>query len=149
MRRKALSAESKIWRVSRFRNLELLRARNLTQSFPRHTHERYAIGVIERGALRFYYRGENVIASPGNINLCMSGEVHTGQPPQTKAGLIACSILTLQCSRMLPERLQMVGGLGMKLPFFDSRISTKLQLMMVRIIRLSSIRLCAESAAQK
>jgi AraC-like DNA-binding protein len=71
---------SKVWRVPGFSDLELLRARYLTQSFPRHTHEQYAIGVIEQGALGFYYRGENVVALPGNINLCIPGEVHTGQP---------------------------------------------------------------------
>jgi AraC-like DNA-binding protein len=59
--------------------MELLRARYLTQTFPRHTHEQYAIGVIESGALGFYYRGENVVAPQGQINLCIPGEVHTGQ----------------------------------------------------------------------
>ena len=71
---------SKVWRIPRFSDLELLRGTQLTHSFPRHTHERYAIGVIEQGALGFYYRGENVVAAPGNINLCIPGEVHTGQP---------------------------------------------------------------------
>ena len=60
--------------------VELLHARHLRQSFPRHTHEGYAVGVIEGGALGFFYRGENVVAAPGHINLCVPGEVHTGQP---------------------------------------------------------------------
>ena len=72
--------KSRIWRIPSFCNLELLRARHLTQTFPRHTHERYAIGVIEQGALGFFYRGENIVATSGNINLCIPGEVHTGQP---------------------------------------------------------------------
>jgi AraC-like DNA-binding protein len=59
--------------------VELLRARYLTQCFAPHTHERYAIGVIERGAMGFFYRGENVVAAPGNINLVIPGEVHTGE----------------------------------------------------------------------
>jgi len=71
---------NKFWRIPYFDNLELLRAKHLTQSFPPHTHERYAIGVIEQGALGFYYRGENVVATSGNINLCIPGEIHTGQP---------------------------------------------------------------------
>lgn len=36
--------------------------------------------MIEEGALGFFYRGENVVAAPGKINLCVPGEVHTGQP---------------------------------------------------------------------
>ena len=72
--------KTKVWRVPNLGNLELLRAEHQTQSFPRHTHERYAIGVIEAGALGFHYRGENVVASSGDISLCIPGEVHTGQP---------------------------------------------------------------------
>ncbi len=75
-----ISTEQRITRISSIDNLELLRAKHLRQSFPRHTHERYAIGVIEQGALGFYYRGENVVATSGNISLCIPGEVHTGQP---------------------------------------------------------------------
>jgi AraC-like DNA-binding protein len=79
MRHKPLTEHSKIWRIPTLSDLELLRAKHLTQSFPRHSHERYAIGVIEQGALGFFYRGENVVAWKGNINLSIPGEVHTGQ----------------------------------------------------------------------
>lgn len=72
--------ESRVWQVPHLPGLELLRASQQTQVFPRHTHEHYAVGVIERGALGFYYRGENVVASSGDINLCLPGEVHTGEP---------------------------------------------------------------------
>ena len=73
-------AKTKVWRVPSLGDLELLRAAHQTQSFPRHTHERYAIGVIEAGALGFHYRGENVVATSGDISLCIPGEAHTGQP---------------------------------------------------------------------
>lgn len=74
------AAKNKVWRIPSLNDLELLRAAHVTQSFPKHTHERYAVGVIERGALGFFYRGENVVAAPGDVNLCVPGEVHTGQP---------------------------------------------------------------------
>ena len=77
MARKPSSETTKLWRIPQF-NVELLHAKYITQSFPRHSHDQYAIGVIETGALGFYYRGENVIAPQGNINLCIPGEVHTG-----------------------------------------------------------------------
>ena len=64
-------------------NTEWLYAQHQTQFFPRHSHERYALGVVERGALAFHYRGENVVAAAGDINLCIPGEVHTGQPATT------------------------------------------------------------------
>lgn len=74
------SETRKVWRIPRLSDLELLHGTYLTQSFPRHTHERYAIGVIEQGALGYFYRGENVVATPGTISLCIPGEAHTGQP---------------------------------------------------------------------
>jgi AraC-like DNA-binding protein len=61
-----------------FGDLRLLRATYVTQAFPRHFHEDFPLGVIERGALGFYYRGENVIAPEGSINLANPGEAHTG-----------------------------------------------------------------------
>ena len=73
-------ADSKLWRVPGLGGVELLRANRQTQTFARHTHEGYAVGVIEQGALGFFYRGENVVAAPGHLNLCVPGEVHTGQP---------------------------------------------------------------------
>jgi AraC-like DNA-binding protein len=59
--------------------LELMRATYLTQTFPRHSHEGFGVGVIERGALGFFYRGEHVVAPAGRINLVNPDEVHTGQ----------------------------------------------------------------------
>jgi AraC-like DNA-binding protein len=58
---------------------ELLRATYVTQRFPRHTHDGYGFGVIERGALGFRYRGEEVVAPAGAINLVVPDEPHTGQ----------------------------------------------------------------------
>jgi AraC-like DNA-binding protein len=77
---KPQSEQSKMWRIPKLDGVELLHGKNLTQSFPLHTHEEYAIGVIEQGALGYFYRGENVVASQGDINLCIPGEAHTGQP---------------------------------------------------------------------
>lgn len=71
---------TKLWHVPGVENPELFHARHLTQLFPRYTHEGYAAGVIEEGALGFFYRGENVVTAPGQINLCVPGEVHTGHP---------------------------------------------------------------------
>ncbi|MEO7912560.1 MAG: AraC family transcriptional regulator [Roseiflexaceae bacterium] len=80
MKRIIPTATSNVWRIPRLSDLELLHGVHLTQSFPRHTHERYAIGVIEQGALGYFYRGEHMIALPGNINLCIPDQAHTGQP---------------------------------------------------------------------
>ena len=44
----------------------------------KHTHEGYAVGVVESGALGFAYRGESLVAGPGTVNLGVPGEPHTG-----------------------------------------------------------------------
>jgi AraC-like DNA-binding protein len=69
----------KLWRTPSLPQLELMRATYVTQTFPRHAHECFAIGVIETGALGFRYRGADVVAPAGAVNLANPGEPHTGQ----------------------------------------------------------------------
>ncbi len=105
--------------VRQLRDVELLHAQHLKHSFPKHTHERYAIGVIEQGALGFFYRGENVVAAQGQINLCIPGEVHTGQPA-TEGGW------TYRMFYFDADVLQTVAsdvlGRACELPFFRSGV---------------------------
>jgi AraC-like DNA-binding protein len=68
----------KFWRKPQFGNLELLHARYITHAFSRHTHDTYAIAVIEQGAEEFAYRGETYITPAGDIAIINPGEVHTG-----------------------------------------------------------------------
>ena len=69
----------RVWRPPGLPDLEMMQATYVTRTFPRHSHEGFGVGVIERGALGFYYRGENVVAPEGRINLVIPDEVHTGQ----------------------------------------------------------------------
>lgn len=68
-------------RVSDLGNLEFLHATFVTHSFPRHTHETFAIGVVESGVQATYYKGSTHIATSGDICLVNPGEVHTGFSP--------------------------------------------------------------------
>jgi len=68
-------------RASDLGNLEFLHATFVRQSFPRHTHETFAIGVIEMGVQATYYKGSTHIATSGEICLVNPGEVHTGFSP--------------------------------------------------------------------
>jgi len=67
------------WRVPDPGDPELLRATFRKRRFARHAHERFAIGVIESGGLSFNYRGAEVVAPAGWVNLAFPGEAHTGQ----------------------------------------------------------------------
>ncbi|MCE1254453.1 MAG: AraC family transcriptional regulator [Anaerolineae bacterium] len=78
MAQEDLNNRVSIMHFPRFHNLEWLHARYTTQNFTRHSHEQFALGMIEAGALEFNYRGETLIAPTGTVNLCLPGEVHNG-----------------------------------------------------------------------
>jgi AraC-like DNA-binding protein len=70
--------QAKFWLARDLGNFEVLRATFIRHSYSRHTHEGFAIGVIERGAEEFYYRGATHIAPAGSIVVINPGEIHTG-----------------------------------------------------------------------
>ena len=70
----------KVMRPDGFLGLEWLHASYTRQTFSRHFHKRYAVGVIEQGALGFRYMGRNEIAPTGSVSLVVPGEAHTGHP---------------------------------------------------------------------
>ncbi len=59
--------------------LEFVRAQYLKQNFSRHVHEGYTIGVVERGAQRFFRTGGNHVAGEDSIILVNADDVHTGE----------------------------------------------------------------------
>lgn len=69
---------AKFWRDPTLQNLEMLRATYVTHTFSRHTHDGYAIGVIEAGVEEFTYRGTLHQAPAGSMVVIHPGEVHTG-----------------------------------------------------------------------
>lgn len=106
---------SKVWRSARLGNSELLLARHCTHTFPRHTHDQYAIGVIEQGALGYFYRGENVVAAPGDINLCIPGEVHNGYPATSEGWTYRMFYFD---THLLEQVASEIAGYPRALPFF-------------------------------
>lgn len=60
--------------------LDLLHASYRRQTFSRHSHDGYALGVIESGALAFRYLHRDHVACAGEVNLVVPGECHDGRP---------------------------------------------------------------------
>jgi hypothetical protein len=73
------SEQVKFWRDPALNNTEMLRATYVTHSFSRHTHEGYAIGVIDAGVEEFTYQGATHRAIADSIVIVHPGEVHTGR----------------------------------------------------------------------
>lgn len=70
---------SRFWRIPEG-DCELLSARYSTQSFGRHSHDRYAIGVISSGVEKLFYRGAHHLGTAGNVVTISPGEMHDGLP---------------------------------------------------------------------
>lgn len=105
----------KLWKVPDLPGLELLRAKYVTQTFSRHSHEGFAVGVIEKGALGFYYRGENVVAPAGAINLVIPDEPHTGHAATQSGWTYRMFYLT---AGLLEKAASEIAGRPVSLPFF-------------------------------
>lgn len=69
----------RFWRIPEG-NCELLSARYSTQSFGRHSHDRYAFGVISGGVEKLYYRGGYALGGVGSVVTITPGEIHDGLP---------------------------------------------------------------------
>jgi AraC-like DNA-binding protein len=59
--------------------LELMHA-DTARSFPRHTHDQFGIGLIDRGAQASASDRRQVEAGPGDLIFVNPGEVHDGRP---------------------------------------------------------------------
>jgi len=70
---------ARYWRLPNLGSLELLRADFSTQRFRRHWHPGYAIGVVTRGAERFFCRGGHHVAEGAAIIAVNPGEIHDGE----------------------------------------------------------------------
>lgn len=70
---------AQFWRIPEG-DCELLSARYSTQSFGRHSHDRYAIGVISSGAEKLFYRGSSHVGGAGSVVTISPGEIHDGVP---------------------------------------------------------------------
>lgn len=105
------------WRMPQLGNLELLHATYVNQSFAKHSHDGFAIGVIEHGALKFSYRGEKVIAPAGCINLVVPGEAHDGCAGSDQGWTYRMFYLE---PHLLEQAADELAGSPKKTPFFTA-----------------------------
>lgn len=58
--------------------VEVMRTTYQSQTFTRHSHDTYTLGLVLGGAGTFWYRGTERFACKGDIVVIPPGEVHTG-----------------------------------------------------------------------
>jgi AraC-like DNA-binding protein len=78
-RQRHVNEAARYWTDESLGHLELLRASFVTHAFAPHTHDGFAIGVIESGTETFLYRRQRRVAPAGSIVLINPGELHTGE----------------------------------------------------------------------
>lgn len=64
--------------VDELGGLGVLQATYRRQTFSRHSHEGFCVGVIDDGAQRFYRTGGEHVAPLGSIILVNADDIHTG-----------------------------------------------------------------------
>lgn len=112
--------------------LELLHARFVSRSFPRHTHDGFGVGVIEHGGLRFSYRGGELLAPAGSINAVNPDEAHTGQAAGPSGWTYRMFYFTPE---FLSERTKDLTDRHARLPFLAAGVLEDAAL--ARLLRLA------------
>ncbi|MEY9967796.1 AraC-like DNA-binding protein [Streptacidiphilus sp. MAP12-16] len=75
----ATGEQARHWQYDGLPGVDLLRARYISKTFARHTHEAFVIAGIAQGVEVFDLDGEVQYASPGAVVLVNPGSPHTGR----------------------------------------------------------------------
>ena len=96
----------------------MLRTTYQSQTFARHTHDTYTLGLVLGGAGTFWCRGTERFASKGDVVVIPPGEVHTGS---VGVGVDSLSYLAVYLPVGLATlHAEAVGGHGGRPPEFAS-----------------------------
>ena len=122
--------------------VELLRAHYERHAFSRHSHDGYALGLIEDGALRFRYLHREHVAQRGDINLVVPGECHDGRAVDVTGWTYRMFYLSAQVLSDAANEL----GIGCALPDFAAGVLQDPEL--AQCIRAAHIRLLHPDAGK-
>jgi AraC-like DNA-binding protein len=92
---------SLIWRVKAVDGVEAFKASFTRFAYARHSHDSYAFGTIDDGAMHFSHRGVAHVVAAGGIIALNPGEVHDGH----SAARIGCRYRMLYVERAAIDRL--------------------------------------------
>lgn len=73
-----ISDEARLWKPEQFQGISLFKARFTRFVYQKHTHEEFAIGIIEQGVQKFHHRGRRHIAPSTAMITVNPDEVHDG-----------------------------------------------------------------------
>ncbi len=105
-------------RYSGLGGLDLMHARFIRHHFGQHSHESYAIGMVEAGRERIRFPGGMHDAGAGDLVLIEPGVVHTGQPYDSDGWAYRVLYPSVDQIRSIGDEIGMPRGL----PSFDRRV---------------------------
>jgi AraC-like DNA-binding protein len=111
---------SRYWRLDGFGGIELLRADASTHRYARHSHEGYALGIVEAGAHSFAARGREWTAVPGRVVIVNPDDAHTGGPATRDGGYSYRMIYVDEA--VICAALDEAGGERTGTPFFPHAV---------------------------
>jgi AraC-like DNA-binding protein len=82
-------AELTAFRIAAGPPVEIMRAWYTTQSFARHSHEYFTLGLVLGGAGSLWWRGGVQTLRPGDVVIIPPGEVHTGGLAHGEASVLS------------------------------------------------------------
>lgn len=94
-------------RLAALGGLDLIEAAHAHPHFPPHTHDTYALGLVDRGVNRFRYRGAWHEAPAGALCTVTPGEVHTVEPAGAAGFAYRCLYPPIA---LLEEAAEAAGG---------------------------------------
>jgi AraC-like DNA-binding protein len=100
--------------------VELLHAWLTTESYQRHRHDTYAVGVTDRGVQIFDYRGASRVSTRGQVVVLYPDEVHDGRAGTGEG--FGYRIVYVE-PRRLAEALRVLRGGPGPLPFVSDAVS--------------------------
>jgi AraC-like DNA-binding protein len=117
--RKRRSRSTRPYFISR-NGIDLLRWDASTHRYARHSHEGYALGVVEAGAHAFTARGREWTAVPGRVIVVNPEDVHDGRPARRDA---AYSYRMIYVDRGAVEiAVAEAAGRRVPMPFFRQAV---------------------------
>jgi AraC-like DNA-binding protein len=114
---------ARIWRVPPLAGIEAFEAHFFRFSYARHTHDSYALGVLDAGAMSFWHDGAVRTATPGAIIAINPAEVHDGHAASDEG----CTYRMLYIERAAIDRLlerdcpQIGRSFALRGPIIDDR----------------------------
>jgi len=77
--KKRPSEWSRYYHAPQLHNLDVLHARFIEHRYARHSHDYFVIALVERGAVSYWYRGAQRVATAGQVFIVNPDEPHTGE----------------------------------------------------------------------